>query len=102
MRLASEQQLARDCLNSVDVCDRLGPSESVSIESLMTLLWAIQVIEKEQGSKLDAATEVRQACDELDILFRKRDVNGRVHFASGTRGVGTIGQKSLEDWRLEF
>ena len=104
MRRASEQQLTRDYLNDVDLCDRLDVENSPTVESLMTLLWAISVIDKEgqhEEPELDAATELREACRELDKLFRARDMNRkRVSLVSG-RG-GTIGQKWLEEWRAEF
>jgi hypothetical protein len=78
---------------------------SPSVEVLMTLLWTIDVVDKErrrESAKLDAATEVRQACRELDVLFRQRDVRpkkGSFVF----RGSGTISQKFLKGrWRMAF
>jgi len=104
MRSASEQQLTRDCLSGVDVCDGLDVGNSPSVESLMTLLWAVKVIDKEQQHKtprVDAATEVRQECGELDILFGQRDMReSRASFIPG--GSGKMGQKSLEGWRTAF
>jgi len=78
---------------------------SPSVEVLMTLLWTIDVVDKErrlESAKLDATTEVRQACRELDVLFRQRDVRqkkGSFVF----RGSGTISQKFLKGrWRMAF
>ena len=105
MRSASEQQLTRDYLTGVDVSGRFDGRNSPSVESLMTLLWAVNVIEKERlqkTPKLDAATEVRQACRELDDLFRPRELRG-VSFASdGSDTMGFGGQKSLDGWRTAF
>jgi len=75
----------------------------------MTLLWAITVIEKERAQmtpKLDAAAEVRQACMELDELFRARDIKG-VKGGSfvqhgGVEGVGSDYRQKLDDWRTAF
>jgi hypothetical protein len=105
MRSASEQQLARDCLSGVDACDRRDIGNSPSVEVLMTLLWTIDVIDKErrrESAKLDAATEVRQACRELEALFGQRDVEQRKgSFVS--RGSGTTSQKFLDGrWRMAF
>ncbi|KAH9223301.1 hypothetical protein DL95DRAFT_353461 [Leptodontidium sp. 2 PMI_412] len=102
MRLASEQQL-RDCLSTVDA-SRLETRDSASVETLMTLLWAIRVIEREnklEAPKLDAATVARQS-GELDSLFRLREHEG-VSFVSHGREVG-VGhkQKSLDHWRTAF
>jgi transcriptional activator HAC1 len=102
LRFQSEQQLARDCLSGVDACDLLDDGKSPSVEALMTLLWAIKVIEKEQTHqtpKLDAAAEVRQACSELDNMFRLREMNGNgkhygISLVSSREGGGTIGEKS--------
>lgn len=104
MRLASEQQL-QDCLSNADA-GHYGGSNSPSVEVLMTLLWAITVIEKERGErqetpKLDAAAEVRQS--ELEELFRPREIRGDrrgFSFVSHGREAGALGQKSLEGWRL--
>jgi len=89
----------------------------------MTLLWATHVIEKEieqqaMAPKLDAATEVRQACMELDDLFKRRDLSGKrvVSFVSQSHGgkIADSGislgadqktmesQKSLDGWRTAF
>lgn len=104
MRLASEQQL-QECLSNADA-GHYGGSNSPSVEVLMTLLWAITVIEKErverqETPKLDAAAEVRQS--ELEELFRPREIRGDrrgVSFVPHGRQAGALGQKSLEGWRL--
>jgi len=100
MRLASEQQL-QDCLSNADA-GHYGGSNSPSVEVLMTLLWAITVIERErverqETPKLDAAADVRQSM-ELQELFRPRELRG-VSFVPHGREAG-VGQKSLEGWRL--
>jgi hypothetical protein len=109
MRSASEQQLIHDCLSNVDASVRCDGGSSPSLERLMTLLWSIHVIEKERTqktTKLDAATEVRQACDELD-MFRPEKITNDVSLSSG--GVDglreeheALGKKSLADWRMAF
>lgn len=103
MRLASEQQL-QDCLSNTDA-GHYGGSNSPSVEVLMTLLWAITVIEKERGQeapKLDAAAEVRQSELELQELFRPREIRGGrgVSFVPPHGREAEMGQKSLEGWRL--
>ena len=109
MRSASEQQLIHDCLSNVDASYRREGGNSPSVERLMTLLWTIHVIEKERTQKTtkpDAATEVRQACDKLDMFRHENDVS----FSSpGTGGMDgpreeheVLGKKSLEDWRTAF
>jgi transcriptional activator HAC1 len=103
MRSASEQQLTHDCLSGVDASHRPGEKNSPSVESLMTLLWAINVISKEQNSQkdipeLDVATEIRQACLELDEMFRPREMRGARQFSLVPDG-GVTGQKSLNGWR---
>jgi len=104
MRSASEQQLTQDCLSGVDVCDGHGAWNSPSVESLMTLLWAVNVIDKEREQKtpnVDTATEAKQECGELDILFGQRRMRERrVSFTPG--GSGKMGRKSLEAWRTAF
>ena len=101
MRLASEQPLVNACSPSVDASQSAGDKNSPSIEALMTLLWATYSISQEdktkEQSKLDVATEVRQACDEVDELFRQRKMPRR---ASMDRGADVLGQKSLEGLRL--
>jgi transcriptional activator HAC1 len=102
MRLASEQQL-QDCLSNADA-SHYGGSNSPSVEVLMTLLWAITVIEKERGQetpKLDAAADVRQSEMELEELFRPREIRGDKRGVSFVpHGREVTGQKSLEGWRL--
>ncbi|TVY82178.1 Transcriptional activator hac1 [Lachnellula suecica] len=107
MRSASEQQLTHDCLSSVDASFSHFGANSPSVETLMTLLWAIHCIEGEREQtektpKLDAATEVRQPCGELDGLFRQKDTTTgnteRLSYLSAER----VGKKSLEDWRKAF
>lgn len=107
MRLASTQQLARDCMNGVTVCERSDVGmPPPSLESLMTLHWAIQVIEREQARtpNPDAGADVSVPVESLFDLLTARDVKGRrgVTFGSRARGVDTIGQKSLDGWRTEF
>ncbi|PQE30116.1 bZIP transcription factor protein [Rutstroemia sp. NJR-2017a WRK4] len=110
MRLLSEQKLVRDCLSSAGECDLRDGDKSPSIESLMTLLWAIKVIEKEQAlptPKPDAVMEgAGQACDELKNLFGLREVSGAsstVSFALASSEVGGIaGEKSWEARRMAF
>lgn len=109
MRLLSEQKLVRDCLSSAGECDLRDGDKSPSIESLMTLLWAIKVIEKEQAQttpKPDAVMEAGQACDELKNLFGLREVSGAsstVSFALASSAVGGIaGEKSWEARRMAF
>lgn len=80
MRLASDEQLSTG-LSSVADANCPGSTDSPSVATLMTLLWAIRVIEAERTRKLeapelDAATEVRQACVELDEMFRTRELRG--------------------------
>jgi transcriptional activator HAC1 len=101
MRLASEQPAAQDCLSNVGASH--GGANSPSVEVLMTLLWAITVIKREQGQetpKLDAAAEVRQSM-ELEELFRPREMRG-VSYVPHGREDGGLGQKSLDGWRLAF
>ena len=103
MRSASEQQL-RDCLSSVDA-SRFEKGNSPSVEALMTLLWAIHVIEKErelETPKLDAATVVRQSQGELDELFRLRDLKGVSFVPHGREMDSDHSQKSLDGWRTAF
>jgi len=73
MRSASEQQLIRDCPSGVGLCERRDEN-SPTMEPLMTLLWVTRVFDDERrrqtAPELDTATQVRQACDELDDLFR--------------------------------
>jgi len=98
LRSASEQKLARDCLNGVTACDLRDNGESPSVETLMTLLWAIKVIAKEQARqtpKLDAAAEVGQAW-KLDNMFRLREMTKHDGISLvSSRESGTIDEKSL-------
>jgi transcriptional activator HAC1 len=101
MRLASEQQLSPDCLAGVGSCERRHGPNSPSLESLMTLLWAIRVFEKNRHRvpELDTATEATQS-GALGDLLRAREVAGKgVSFRSSEREPG---QKSLDDWGLAF
>jgi len=93
MRLQSEQQRPRDCLTGVGSSDRLDGVESLSMESLMTLLWAIKVF----GKRSTTEQVGRQDCRELNELFRPREVMGArgVPYISG----GKTPKKSLEGWR---
>jgi transcriptional activator HAC1 len=115
MRSASEQQLP-DCLSPADACSP-GGTNSPSVATLMTLLWAIHVIEREREQKLmtpelDAATEVREAVRELEDMFRQREVNGKgvVSFMASQSitpsreiaGWTRESQKSLDGWRTAF
>lgn len=99
MRSASEQQL-HDCLSSVDA-NRLDTGDTPSVATLMTLLWAINVIGKErklETPKPDAAAVVRQF-GELDDLFRLRKQKGVSYVSHGTVDHK---QKSLDHWRTAF
>lgn len=105
MRLASEQQLVRNCVNGVGSSDRqdIG-GKSPSIESLMTLLWATKVFEmkRQKGLELDVATEVTWLCDELEgSLFSKsaKKHSRRISISAGGIGHGNGRTKSLEGWR---
>lgn len=96
MRLASEQQLIPVCLSGEDASPSQGGKNSPSVESLMTLYWATNVISKERlQAPRDVATEVRQTCDELHSMFRPREMRGRKVSLGGM----VEGQKSLEGWR---
>ncbi|CAG8974538.1 hypothetical protein HYALB_00005810 [Hymenoscyphus albidus] len=111
MRSASEQQLSNACLLDVDASDR-DQRNSPSVCSLMTLLWTIHVIERERTqktTKLDAATEVRQACDKLGELFSTQEIETRFSSPSTTStttitsgalyGDKAKEEKSFEGWR---
>lgn len=110
LRSASEQQLP-DCLSFAGVGGP-GKMNAPTTEQLMTLLWAIRVLEKERQAneklmtpELDAATEVRQLGD----MFRHRNVTGKgvLSFMAEQPSVhgGEVAawapesQKSLEGWR---
>ena len=100
MRLASEQQLIHVCNSGEDASPSQGGKNSPSVEALMTLYWATNVISKEGlQAKRDVATEVRQTCDELESMFRPREVKGRKVPLGGRMVEKRIGQKSLGGWR---
>jgi transcriptional activator HAC1 len=98
MRSASEQQLSNDCLTRADV-NRDGKN-SPSMEVLMTLIWAITVIEREreqQAPELDAASGVGQSYGGLDDLFRPRNLSVFSSVSGGLGGpFGRRNQKSLD------
>lgn len=78
--------------------------DSPSVESLMTLLWAIEVIVKDQShikmenrTKSKVAAEMGPVCREVDELLRDRDMK-RVSFTTAEGRHGT--KKSLDGWRL--
>jgi len=106
MRLASEQQLS-GCFSSADASSCvLGNSPSV--EALMTLLWAIHVIEKEREQstlpKLDVAMEGEQAREfafRSTIRTREREVSFVKHGKGPVMG-SERSKKSLGDWRPAF
>jgi transcriptional activator HAC1 len=104
MRLASEQQLTRDCLTGAGGCGSLDEDHSPSLESLTTLLWATHVFEKnrQRAPEPDIATEVKQACRELEELLRPREVIGRGISFQMSRGGGKSGQKAMDGWRPAF
>jgi transcriptional activator HAC1 len=115
MRLASEQQLlARDCLSGgVDACDQ-NRGQEPSMESLMTLLWATDVIHKELNHRdhmlgleeVDPVTEIRQACRELDELFKTRKMrrtgHARQEVSFVERDKAGRGRGTQNRWSLEF
>jgi hypothetical protein len=115
MRLASEQQLlARDCLSGgVDACDR-SQGQEPSMECLMTLLWATDVIDRELNrqdqalkvEEVDPATEIRQACRELDELFKTRSMRRTDHARQDVsfveHGEAGAGRGLQNRWSLEF
>lgn len=105
MRLQSEQQLTHDCLTGVGARDRYDEGNSPTLEALMTLLWAVQVFEKNRDRipQLGAATEIRQELEELDSgLFRLRKIKDArgVSFVSGRSR--TMEPKSSQGWRTAF
>jgi len=103
MRLASEQPLINACSSSVDASRSAGAEKSPSLEALMTLLWATHSISKEnirrEQQQLDVTTEIRQACDELDGLFRQRKMHVRQRAFTDSDG-DVLRQKSSESFRL--
>jgi hypothetical protein len=103
MRLRSEQQLSNGRLTGVGSSDRHGEN-SPSIESLTTLLWAIQCfINREQDKpKLDVHTvDVRQLSWELGNLFRAREIRmaRRRRNLSYYLAAGGEKKRSLDRWR---
>ena len=110
MRLASEHQRSNNCLrDGVSLrSDRFVEDDtSPSIESLATLLWAIQCFlnnqEHMKEPELDVANiDVRQLSWELGNMFRHREIrmaramrNG-FSFSSGRKAEQ---KQSLETWR---
>lgn len=118
MRSASEQLAIHDCLSNAGASVRCEERISPSVERLMTLLWTIDVIERERTqmmTQLDAAAEVRQMCDGLGLTLFRPDENINNPFSSsgggGARDVlslrqtdlsEALGKKSLTSWRMEF
>lgn len=80
MRLDSNQQLVRDCMNGADVKDFSHGGESSRFESLMTLFWAVKVIIREMEkvqtsiySKPDAGMNVEGSDGgKVESLFELR------------------------------
>jgi hypothetical protein len=84
------------------------------MESLMTLLWATDIIDREMKrqdpalrfEELDPTTELRQACRELDELFKIRSIRrtDRVSFVEHDKvGSGRgRGRKIVGVWRLNI
>jgi hypothetical protein len=117
LRSASEQQLsARDCLESGDE-DSLNRRRGLepSMECLMTFLWATDVIDREMKrqdqafmmEEVDPAIEIRQACRELDDLFKIRNVrptkNGPFSYLIRGGFSGNATKKLCQDyWSLAF
>ena len=109
MRLASEHQRSNDCLRGgVSLrSDRLEVNEnSPSIESLATLLWAIQCFINHQEQKepeLDVTNiDVRQLSWELGNMFRQREIRmarARRDGFSFSSGAKAEQKRSLEPWR---
>lgn len=109
MRRASEQQLP-NCLSSASA-NRHGLGNSPSVEALMTLCWAIHVIEKElrleNTPKLGADMEGGQT---VELAFRpttkvrERDGDSFSFVQHGRRGSMGSGRskKTLGDWRPVF
>jgi transcriptional activator HAC1 len=109
MRRASEQQLP-DCLFSASA-NRQKLGNSPSVEALMTLCWAIHVIEKElrleNTPKLGADMEEGQAVEltfRPTIEIREREEFPFVkHGRRGSMGSGSgRSKKTLGDWRPVF
>ncbi|ATZ53061.1 Bchac1 [Botrytis cinerea B05.10] len=101
MRLSSNQQSASDCMNGANVFDLRQGGKSSSLESLMTLSWAIKVIMKEQAkeqtsaiSKPDAVMNVDQSSGK-DLFEFKEFSKVRVHGNSSVKNNSIFGEKSL-------
>ena len=101
---ASEQQLSPDCLTGARAFDRRDGSDSPSMESLATLLWATHVFERNRRRALELGTaaEARQDGGELGDLLRARELAGKGSVFLGSSGRERMGQKSLDDWCLGF
>jgi len=101
MRLASEQQLSNDCLTGVGSSDRLDGRGSPSLESLMTLLWATRVFEKQSKNEQWVG---RQACRGLEELFRLREVIGSrgISFVSRESGSKNLWRSGVRRIVIEF
>ncbi|KAJ8069513.1 hypothetical protein OCU04_003164 [Sclerotinia nivalis] len=100
MRLSSKQQLAGDCMNGADVCDLRYGGKSSSLESLMTLSWAIKVIMKEQAqtskiSEPDAVMNFGQSFGQ-DLFGLREFSKVQVHGKSSMKDSGVLGEKSLD------
>lgn len=111
MRRAVEQQLP-DCLSSAGA-NRHSMGNSPSVEALMTLCWAIHVIEKElrleNTPKLGADMEGGQTAEltfRPTTKVRERDGDSFSFVRDGRRGSMSSGsgrsKKSLGDWRPVF
>ncbi|KAF8858763.1 hypothetical protein BDZ45DRAFT_590714 [Acephala macrosclerotiorum] len=111
MRRAVEQQLP-DCLSSASA-NRHSMGNSPSVEALMTLCWAIHVIEKElrleNTPKLGADMEGGQTAEltfRPTTKVRERDGDSFSFVRDGRRGSMSSGsgrsKKSLGDWRPVF
>jgi hypothetical protein len=80
------------------------------MESLMTLLWATDVIDRElkrqdqalRLEEVDPATELRQACGELDELFKIRSMRRTdgISFVEHDKVGG--GRGTQNGWSLAF
>ena len=101
---ASEQQLALDCLIGARAVDRRDGSNSPSMESLATLLWATHVFERNRRKALELGhmAEIRQDGSELGELLGAREVAGKGSVFLWSFGGERMGEKSLDDWSLAF
>jgi transcriptional activator HAC1 len=107
MRSASEQQFFHSRISGNE--GRQGENRSPSVESLMTLLWAIKMISEEERSRrevpqLDVATEIRQVCEELHGMFgrSKRTKRDTRSFDITNTGITGKTKKSLGDGRMVY